>query len=243
MKMREDRIVVLMVDDKLLPAFMVKEEKNDLGIYSAGKIPIESVRTIYRNLRENYEYRMRYDEAGMFFIREMELKRKYRDVSSISTLKKIHEHLKLKNSKSRQQPTHELQQNGWFRRHFSVTGLYFHLARYGEDLFRPSLSGVVIVLLSTLLWITQSNPLLEPTFFGSMDAKDTSTFIGFEQMGNITQWQLSFDRSLKDFIPIFPLGDQKIVLFDYIIKFVGGILSLGLLTIALRRKFERRFRH
>jgi hypothetical protein len=31
---------------------------------------------IYRNLRENYEYRLRYDEAGEFFIREMELKRK-----------------------------------------------------------------------------------------------------------------------------------------------------------------------
>jgi hypothetical protein len=33
-----------------------------------------SVRAVYRNLREYYEYRMRYDEAGQFFIREMELK-------------------------------------------------------------------------------------------------------------------------------------------------------------------------
>jgi hypothetical protein len=37
-----------------------------------------SVKTIYRNLRENYEYRLRYDEAGKFFIREMELTRNYR---------------------------------------------------------------------------------------------------------------------------------------------------------------------
>jgi len=33
-------------------------------------------------LRENYEFRLRYDEAGKFFIREMELKRRYREVIS-----------------------------------------------------------------------------------------------------------------------------------------------------------------
>jgi hypothetical protein len=37
---------------------------------------IGSVKAIYRNLGENCEYRLRYDEAGEFFIREMELKRK-----------------------------------------------------------------------------------------------------------------------------------------------------------------------
>jgi hypothetical protein len=41
-----------------------------------------SIKAVYRSLRENYEYRMRYDEAGQFFIREMELKRKYREVPS-----------------------------------------------------------------------------------------------------------------------------------------------------------------
>lgn len=35
---------------------------------------------LYRNLRENYEYRLRYEEAGQFFIREMELKRNYEEV-------------------------------------------------------------------------------------------------------------------------------------------------------------------
>lgn len=33
---------------------------------------------MYRDLRENYEYNMRYDMAGKFFIREMELKRNYK---------------------------------------------------------------------------------------------------------------------------------------------------------------------
>jgi hypothetical protein len=36
--------------------------------------------TVYRNLRENYEFRLRYDEGGKFFTKEMELKRKYRFV-------------------------------------------------------------------------------------------------------------------------------------------------------------------
>ena len=34
-----------------------------------------SVMAVYRNLRENYEFRLIYDEAGKFFTREMELKR------------------------------------------------------------------------------------------------------------------------------------------------------------------------
>jgi hypothetical protein len=41
-----------------------------------------SILVVYRNLREYYEYRMRYDEAGEFFIREMEVKRKYREIYS-----------------------------------------------------------------------------------------------------------------------------------------------------------------
>ena len=54
-----------------------------------------SILVVYRNLREYYEYRMRYDEAGEFFIREMEVKRKYREIYSkggveISELKPRH---------------------------------------------------------------------------------------------------------------------------------------------------------
>jgi hypothetical protein len=41
-------------------------------------VSLGSIMAVYRNLRENYEFRLRYDEAGKFFIREMELKRKYR---------------------------------------------------------------------------------------------------------------------------------------------------------------------
>jgi uncharacterized protein YjbI with pentapeptide repeats len=53
--------------------------KNDREYYFYSQSnDIEDVLSIYRNLRENYEFQLRYDEAGKFFIREMELKRNYR---------------------------------------------------------------------------------------------------------------------------------------------------------------------
>ena len=51
------------------------EEENERS-----KINLGTVLATYRNLRENYEFRLKYDEAGKFFIREMELKRKYKEV-------------------------------------------------------------------------------------------------------------------------------------------------------------------
>jgi hypothetical protein len=89
---------------------------------------------------------MRYDEAGQFFIREMELKRMYREVPLLKE--------EVENSSL------GIKQNNWFRRNlFSLTGWYYHLSRYGESIWRPTLAGVVIVLLATLFWLTvQSNP-------------------------------------------------------------------------------------
>jgi hypothetical protein len=113
-----------------------------------------------------------------------------------------------------------------------MTAMYFHLARYGEDLLRPTLAGIAIVLLSTIFYVTQFNPGIEKTFH----------FIGSTQLGNQTQWEKAFERSFADFIPILPLGGSNF-LIDDIIKLFGGVLSFALLAIALRRKFERKFRH
>jgi pentapeptide repeat protein len=186
------------------------------------------VLSVYRNLRENYEFRLRYDDAGKFFIKEMELKRKYREVPA------------------------SLKENGWFGKHFSLTGLYYHLSRYGESISRPAIVGAVIVFLSTLFWVTQSNPSLEPYFstLGSnTDAvvddsisSTASTFVGFEKARNGTQWLKAFERSFADFLPLLSIGGEiKVGIIDYIIKIVGGALTFGLLAIALRRKFERKY--
>ena len=55
--------------------FTVIEEKWLEGSHpKSPDISLGSVMAVYRNLRENYEFRLRYDEAGKFFIKEMELK-------------------------------------------------------------------------------------------------------------------------------------------------------------------------
>jgi uncharacterized protein YjbI with pentapeptide repeats len=205
------------------------------------KVSMEQVLSVYRNLRENYEFRLRYDDAGKFFIKEMELKRKYRHVSSKYELKMIALHRQLKGDKSPLPKTGDLIKNSWFSRHFSLTGLYYHLSRYGESISRPALIGVIIVFLSALFWVTQSNPILEPHFDPSLEAT-TSTFVGFREFRNDTQWLKAFERSFADFLPLLSLGGEiKVGIIDYIIKIVGGVLTFGLLAIALRRKFERKY--
>ena len=52
----------------------------------------------------------------------------------------------------------------------------------------------------------------------------------------------AFERSLADFLPLLSLGGEtKVRIIDYLIKIVGGPLTFGLLAIALRRKFERKY--
>ena len=196
-------------------------------------ISLGSVMAVYRNLRENYEFRLRYDEAGEFFIREMELKRNYRQVRPKNYASVV------------------VNPNGWFRRNLSLTGLYYHLSRYGEDLLRPTLIGIAIVFGSTLFWLTQSNPYLAPTLFNSTNISNNnvtgnitsfSKFIGFKNAGNLNQWQKAFERSIVDFLPLLTIGSKiEVGLADYIIKILGGALTFGFIAIALRRKFERKY--
>ena len=175
---------------------------------------------------------MRYDEAGQFFIREMELKRKYREVPS-----------------KEEEGSLEVIRNNWFRRNlFSLTGWYYHLSRYGESLWRPTLAGLVIVFLSTLFWFKQSNPTVEPSLpvFQTDDATSnvTSKFVGLAKFADGAHWLKASERSIADFIPLLPLRSNiEVGIIDYVIKIVGGAVTFGLIAIALRRRFERRYRH
>jgi hypothetical protein len=55
----------------------------------------------------------------------MELKRKYREVPS-----------------TEEEGSLEIKQNKWFRRNlFSLTDWYYHLSRYGESIWRPTVAG------------------------------------------------------------------------------------------------------
>ena len=190
---------------------------------------LDGVLSVYRNLRENYEHRLRYDDAGKFFIREMELKRHYRNVRS-----------EIKNGLDK---GFEVKKNRWFRRNFSLTGLYHIFSNYGESIWRPTTVGAVIVVLSTLLWLTQSDPTLQPSFSqNNTSSSNISNFTGTANFANHTHLIKSFERSIAGFIPLLPMeSDIKVGAIDYVIKIVGGALTFGLLIIAFRRKFERKY--
>ena len=86
-----------------------------------------------------------------------------------------------------------------------------------------------------------SNPVLEPHFDSNLESVTTYTFVGVREFGNGTQWLKGFERSFGDFLPLLPAGDFKVGIKDFIIKIVGGALTFGLLLIAFRRKFERKY--
>jgi hypothetical protein len=105
------------------------------------------------------------------------------------------------------------------------------------------MQSAITVGLSTLFWLMQSKPTLEPHLFvNSSLYKSTSHFVYLNQTGNSTHWLTAFQRSLADFLPLLSLpSDIKVGVIDYIIKIVGGALTFGLLIIAVRRKFERKY--
>jgi hypothetical protein len=49
-------------------------------------------------------------------------------------------------------------------------------------------------------------------------------------------------KFFADFLPLLSLGgDIKVGVIDYMIKILEGALTFGLILIALRRKFERKY--
>jgi pentapeptide repeat protein len=200
-------------------------------IYPAKQVRLGSIKALYRNLRENYEYRLRYDEAGEFFIREMELKRKYREVVSEDGRSVI------------------VEANGWLGRHLSLTGLYYHFSNYGESIAKPAKIGAITVGISTLFWLIQNSPTDDPflpfiTAQHLHDHKIVSNYINITQVLNNTHLLKAFERSFSDLIPLLPQGSNiNVGIIDYIVKIFGGALTFGFLAVALRRRFERKYRH
>jgi uncharacterized protein YjbI with pentapeptide repeats len=183
-------------------------------------IKLGDILSVYRNLRDNYEFNMRYAEAGGFFIREMEINRLY-----TQTNRNGEERIKRRNV---------------FFRNLSLTGLYYHLSRYGESFSRPALFGIGIVILSTLLWLTQPNPAAD----FSLQNITVPQIITVSEMDNKTSIELAFERGLTNFLPSLSFGTElNVGLLDVAFKIVGGAVTFGLIIIALRRKFERKFRH
>jgi hypothetical protein len=177
----------------------------------------------------------------------MELKRKYREAPAISPLKiNLRScYRKLKGDNNSPPPNIEkvLIENGRLRRNLSLTGLYYHFSDYGESILKPTIIGIITIGLSTLFWLTQSNPTVQPSLSeNNPRSLETANFTWTANFTNIDHLLKSFERSFTDFIPLLPMGSEiKVGIIDYIIKIVGGALTFGLLAIALRRKFERKY--
>ena len=91
---------------------------------------LENVRGVYRDLRDNFDQQLRYDVAGGFFVREMEIGRKY----GID-----------KRGRVAQKPP--------CRRVLTWHAAYYMLAEYGQSLARPLLSlALTLATGSLLLW-------------------------------------------------------------------------------------------
>ena len=95
------------------------------------QLQLEDVMDVYRNLRENHDYYLKYEIAGEFFIREMELKRKYK-----------------KNKKSSSQET--IKKN-WYEKG-TLHGVYNIISQYGHSLYRPIYVTIPILTIFTVLF-------------------------------------------------------------------------------------------
>jgi hypothetical protein len=111
-KVKEDKFKIV---DERLPEKKIEENDG----HTTKAFNLGSIKAVYRNLRENYEYRMRYDEAGQFFIREMELKRKYREGPSKEDTEEEKDN-NVEGTESQPEPEQEevdsleIKQNNWF---------------------------------------------------------------------------------------------------------------------------------
>lgn len=154
-------------------------------------ITYDTVAQLYRILRRNYEVNYRFEEAGNFFIGEMEMLRL--DVSARFS-NKILKMIEL-----------------WLRRNFSLIGIYKYLSLYGESYFRPTIWAFIIIISYPLLihWWFNTTSIITVEDFVYIDLRNS--FASFFQIGN-----------------------------TYVIERMIGIPILGLLFIALKRKFERK---
>jgi hypothetical protein len=128
------------VDFKIRDEWLIEENIKKKTKESPNSL--ESVIAEYRNLRENYEYNLRYEEAGRFFIREMELRRKYKPKSSsLSSSLFLSSSLVADN---------KIEKKNFFERIFSFAALYYFVSDYGESTHKPLAITISVFFIATL---------------------------------------------------------------------------------------------
>ena len=152
-------------------------------IYDAKKLQenlnhgkLTSILATYRNLRENYEFRLMYEEASQFFIKEMDFKRIYFEESSDKGIVKIPKR----------------------KRYLSLINIYNIFCQYGESLTRVVLWISLLFIGSTLyFFICPDTSILEK--IKPMGDIDYSKEITYNLWFRI---QVSIERTLTSFLQI-----------------------------------------
>jgi len=106
---------------KIYDELLIEEENSSC-------VSLESVQNVYRNLRENFDYQLRYEISGEFFVREMELKRKYREMKEQNVV-----FAKRKN---------------FLSQHLTFWWFYLVISQYGQSYYRPIIVSVPILVFS-----------------------------------------------------------------------------------------------
>ena len=124
-----------------------KRDKVKVGIsWKREKIPdvfisLESIKNIYRDLRDSFDYTLRYETSGEFHVRDLELKRKFKE--------KQEEYRIITSSK------HFL----W--KHLSIYWIYNMLAQYGQSYHRPIYFAILIITIATGYFVLNGIELAE----------------------------------------------------------------------------------
>jgi hypothetical protein len=139
--------------------FKQMENKRDLTL--------DNVLAVYRGLRDNYDYHLRYEESGRFFINEMRLRRV---VGKGYDGEKLHglEGVKLK--------LLDIVERG-------VMWAYEMLSLFGESYTRPILWAILLIVLSSLirpLWLWMQNPGWMPELDFILKQVKTSILVFFQ---------------------------------------------------------------
>lgn len=133
-------------------------------------LQLENVMDVYRNLRENYDWYLRYEIAGEFFVREMELKRKYKKNKKPIDRKTVHKN--------------------YLERLISPLGVYHLISQYGHSISRPVYASIPFLGLFTILFCFEntSDPSFTNTSFENLLSdsvfRSISNFFPFYSLSN-----------------------------------------------------------
>lgn len=146
-------------------------------------ITVENILTIYRQLRENYEYYLKYEEAGLFFVRESEVSRIY------ANYKKDHDAHIVKKT------WNPLRFSSWYK----------YLANYGESYARPAkiLTGLMVLgFISFLIsgYLEEKEPMAILENAGQRTIHMIIPYFGMHQDANWLDYLLKIPT-----IPVFGL--------------------------------------